>query len=361
MMIELDGSQLSGSGTLVRDGVSLAVLTGQELHLKNIRAKRDKPGLRPQHLKGVEACRHICDGKVTGAAVGSEEIWFKPGDVIKGGNYNFAIGTSGSATMLATILLPLGLFAEKPSVYHLTGGLFQDYAPSAFHLKYVLAPLLQTMGAEMEIEIIRPGYVPRGGGELLLKINPLKEKLKPLILPEQGSIIEVKGIALSSLLKQRRVSVRMAEECRKRLQNKGYNPSLEVIDDLEESPAFREAPVQPGAALAVWARTDQGGLIGADMAGAPRRPAEYIGRNVARSLVEDLGTGASVDRYLADQLIPFCALAAGKSEFIIPYVSEHVEARMWLAEMIIGATTEVFNNSLRIKGTGFLREGVEWV
>jgi len=359
-MIELDGSQKSGSGTIVRDAVSLAALTGRKLHLKNIRARRDKPGLRPQHLKGVEACRQLCRGELSGAEVGSKEIWFKPGPSIQGGHFNFDIGTAGSATMLASILLPLALFAEKPSSYNLTGGLFQDYAPSAYHLKYVLLPLLQAMGAELELKITRPGYVPRGGGVLALKVKPLKDKLKPVIHQEQGNIIGVRGIALSSLLQKRKVSERMAEECRKKLQAKGYHAHLEQVYDQKESPAFEEVSFQAGAALAIWARTDQGGVIGSDMAGAPRRAAEYIGRNVARYLIEDLKTGASVDRHQADQLIPFCALAEGTSEYIIPRLSEHLEARLWLVEEILGAKSEVKNNRLTIEGTGFLRGGEKW-
>ncbi len=354
-MIKLDGSQKSGSGAIVRDAVSLAALTGRELHLKNIRAKRDKPGLRAQHLKGVEACRQICQGELDGAEVGSKEIWFKPGPVIQGGNYNFDIGTAGSATMLASILLPLALFAEKTSAYHLTGGLFQDFAPSAYHLKYVLIPLLQAMGADIELGIIRPGYVPTGGGEMALKVNPLKTELKPVHLPEQGSITEIRGIALSSQLKKRNVSERMAEECRRKLEAKGFHPHLEVVYDLKESPACKEASLQPGAALAVWARTDQGALIGADMAGAPRRPAEFIARNVARNLIADLKTGASVDRYLADQLIPYCALAGGKSKYLVPGLSEHIEARLWLVEEILGVKTGVENHRLTIEGTGCQR------
>jgi RNA 3'-terminal phosphate cyclase (ATP) len=165
-MIEIDGGQESGSGTIVRDAVSLSVLAGKDLHIKNIRAKRDKPGLRPQHLKAIEASAQICQGRVEGAKVGSKEIKFRPGRVIKGGELNWDIETAGSAVMLALTVIPLALFAEKPSRYRITGGLFQDYAPSAYHLKHVLLPILRAMRAGLDLKIIQPGYVPQGKGQI---------------------------------------------------------------------------------------------------------------------------------------------------------------------------------------------------
>ena len=354
-MIEIDGSQKSGSGTIVRDAVSLSVLTGQELHLRNIRAKRDKPGLRPQHLRGVEACSQICQGKLEGAKVGSREIRFWPGEKISGGNFNFEIGTAGSTTMLASILLPISLFAERASTYRLTGGLFQDFAPSTYHLKYALFPMLKEMGVDAELEIIQPGYVPRGGGVIVIRIRPQREKLRPFILLEQGKITEINGIALSSLLRERKVSERMAKECQKELRAKGYNPKIEIVYDAKEDPAFKKASIQAGASLAIWAKTDTGCLIGSDMAGEPRRTAEFIGKQVAKDLIEDSESGATVDRHLADQLIPFCALADGVSEYLIPRMTEHVETRLWLVEKVIGAKTQVKNNHVIIRGAAYWR------
>ena len=54
-MIIIDGAAKSGSGTIVRYSVALASLLGEEIRIKNIRAGRDKPGLRAQHLKVVQA------------------------------------------------------------------------------------------------------------------------------------------------------------------------------------------------------------------------------------------------------------------------------------------------------------------
>jgi len=354
-MIEIDGSQKSGSGTIVRDAVSLSALMGQELHLTNIRARRDKPGLRPQHLKGVEACSQICQGELEGAKVGSREIRFRPGEKISGGDFNFDIGTAGSTTMLASILLPLSLFAKRASAYTITGGLFQDFAPSAYHLKYVLFPVLRKMGVDAGLQIIQPGYVPSGKGVTGIRVEPQRGRLRPIVLLEQGNIREIRGIALSSLLEGRKVSERMAKECQKRLKAKQCDARIEIVYDGKAGPAFRKVSIQAGAALAIWAETNTGCLIGSDMAGEPRRTAEFIGKQVARKLIEDLETGATVDRHLADQLIPFCALADGVSEYLIPRMTEHVETRLWLVERIVGAKTEVRNNHLTIKGIGYLR------
>jgi len=355
-MIEIDGSQKSGSGTIVRDGVSFSILVGEELRLKNIRAKREKPGLRPQHLRAIEASAQICQGQVEGAAIGSKTIEFKPGKVISGGEFEWDIGTAGSTTMLALSVVPLALFANGPSTYKITGGLFQDFAPSVYHLKYVLFPILKEMGINLDLEIIQPGYVPQGKGQIKVMVMPSEKKLNPVTLVDQGKLIEIKGLSLSSLLKTRKVSERMAKECRRKLKAKGYDLKIEVFYDTKEKPAYKRASIQAGASLATWARTDTGCLIGSDMAGARGRPAEFIGKQVVKNLIEDLDTKATVDRHLADQLIPFAALAEGWSAYVIPKITEHIETRLWLVEEILGAKTEVKNNLIQIKGIEYARE-----
>jgi RNA 3'-terminal phosphate cyclase (ATP) len=76
---------------------------------------------------------------------------------------------------------------------------------------------------------------------------------------------------------------------------------------------------------------------------------------VARHLLEDLKTGATLDRYASDQVVPFAALAAGESRFRIPHVSEHVQSSAWLSEEFLGAKVTVQENELVVKGVGFRR------
>jgi RNA 3'-terminal phosphate cyclase (ATP) len=343
-MINIDGGAKSGSGTIVRYSVALASLLGKEIRIENIRAGRDKPGLRAQHLRVVQACQEMCHGVVESASLGSKEIVYRPRERFRGGEYRWDIGTAGSTTMMAQTLLPLACFARKPSMFRLEGGLFQDFAPSAYHMKFVLLPLLEQMGVRVELDIIRPGYVPRGGGILEVRVEPAG-KLKPLNLTERGDILNIEGMALSSHLKEKRVSQRMAAECQKVLSSHGYKAEIEKVED--------ETSLQEGAALAIHAWTSLGNRMGSDRAGRPGRSSESIGRYVAERFIEDVKTGAGVDRYVADQLIIYAGLAEGVTRYSVPCVTEHVETNLWLIEEFLGARTEVNGNLLEIEGIGF--------
>jgi len=344
-MITIDGGTKSGSGTIVRYSVALASLLATEIKIQNIRQRRDKPGLRAQHLKVIQACAEMCHGVVENAAVGSKEITYIPRERFNGGEYEWDIGTAGSTTMFAQALLPLACFAEKPSKFRLEGGLFQDFAPSAYHMKFVLLPLLKKMGIQAELEIIRPGYVPKGKGIIEIEVEPV-EKLKPFNLIEQGKITSINGIALSSHLEEKKVSQRMAQECRKTLNAQGYKAEITEIYD--------ESSLQEGAALAIYADTSSGSVIGSDRAGRPGRRSESIGRYVAQNFMEDINTGATVDRYIADQLIIYAGLAEGTTRYSIPRITEHVETNLWLIEEFLGARTKISGNLIiEIEGIGF--------
>jgi RNA 3'-terminal phosphate cyclase (ATP) len=162
-------------------------------------------------------------------------------------------------------------------------------------------------------------------------------------------------------LAEQEVSDRMAEECSTRLEEAGYDAEIDAVYEASAS--------QKGADLTVWAETDSGVIMGSDRAGKLGRRSEEIGRYVAESILDDLKTGATVDRYVADQLIPFCAVATGASEYVIPSVTEHVETNLWLVERILGARTRLDGRRLQIEGVGdrvhraelFLGSGVSQV
>ncbi len=347
-MIEIDGAEKSGSGTLVRFAVALCTLLRQPLHMVRIRQKREKPGLRPQHLQAVRACAQLCSGRLEGDVPGSREIVYYPGEDLPGGSFEWDIGTAGSAVMMAFALITPALFSASKTQFRIRGGLFQDFAPSAFHMQKVLLPLLSRMGASLGLEMVRPGYVPKGSGEICLAVEPLRAPLNGFSMMDRGRVVKVGGIALASHLEREQVSLRMAEQCRALLRGKGYDPDIKTIDD--------ETAVQKGAALLLWAETDTGCLIGFDMAGRRGRRSESIAENVVRMFNEDIATDAVVDRFTADQLILFAGLASGRSSYRVPRITDHIESNLWLVEKILGAGTELDGRVISIDGIGFFRK-----
>jgi len=342
-VIELDGATHSGSGTLVRFGVALAALAGQPLRVVNAREHRPKPGLAAQHVAAVRACADLCQAETRGVEVGARSFEFVPGSHISGGEYAWDIGTGGSATMLALGVLPLACLASGPLRVRITGGVFQDFAPSPHHLAHGLLPLVARMGAAAELEVLRPGYARGGEGVIELRVRPAPRGLASLVLLDPGVVSEVRGAALASHLAERRVAERMAESCAARLAAAGLRARIEAVND--------DSAAGPGASLAVWAESSTGCRFGADRAAAPRRSSEAIGRFVADSLLEDLTSGATTDRHLADQLILFATLADGVSRFSVPRVSEHVESNLWLAQLF-GARAGIEGNRVEIRGLG---------
>ena len=77
-MLEIDGSQYSGSGTIVRQAVVFAALIGKAVRIVNVRVRRPKPGLRHQHVQAVEAIRQLVGGMTEGVVPGSMEFVFRP-------------------------------------------------------------------------------------------------------------------------------------------------------------------------------------------------------------------------------------------------------------------------------------------
>ena len=345
-IIHVDGAQRSGSGTIVRFATAFAALRRCPLHVTNARAKRQKPGLRPQHVAAVRACAELCGATTEGLAVGSREFTFIPGPKIRGGAFSWDIGTAGSTTMLALGILPVACFAEAPVTARITGGVFQDFAPSPHHMQHVLAPLLARMGAAVEVQVLRAGYVPRGGGVIELRVRPVRGALAPLCLSEQGVIREVSGIAFSSHLEARNVSERMAQACTAALSAAGFSAHIERTLDTAASHA--------GASLAIWATTSTGCILGADRAGALHRSSEAIGHFVAESLLTDLAAHATTDRHAADQLVLFAAVAAGSTRYVAPTTTDHLETNLWLAEQF-GAQGRCAQRGVEITGLGLRR------
>ena len=159
--LQIDGAMGEGGGQVLRSALTLSLLTGQSFRLVRIRAKRDQPGLRPQHLAAVQAAARLAGAEVRGDRTGSEEIEFAPGPV-RSGDYFFDIGTAGATSLvLQTLLLPLALAPAKSSVA-IRGGTHVPWSPCFHYLDRQWRPFLNHVGIPFDLTMTMAGFYPRG-------------------------------------------------------------------------------------------------------------------------------------------------------------------------------------------------------
>src|SRR5215210_9105276 len=185
-MLTIDGSTGEGGGQIIRTSLALSLVTGKPFRVERVRANREKPGLRQQHLTAVRAAAEIGSADVEGAAVGAREFTFIPGSVTPG-DYVFNIGTAGSATLVLQAILPPLMIAARSSTVKLEGGTYNVHAPPYDFLEKTFLPLVNRMGAQVLIELERYGFYPPGGGRFAVLIEPAA-KTQRLDLLERGGI-----------------------------------------------------------------------------------------------------------------------------------------------------------------------------
>jgi RNA 3'-terminal phosphate cyclase (ATP) len=184
-VITIDGAQGEGGGQILRSALSLSICTEQPFRIEHIRARREKPGLLRQHVTAVKAAADISDAEVHGAEVGSTTLTFKP-RTVRPGEYAFSIGTAGSCTLVLQTILPPLVTARSPSTIRISGGTHNKAAPPADFLARAFLPLLARMGATVNLNIVRHGFYPRGGGTIDVHVSPV-DRLHPIHLSERGA------------------------------------------------------------------------------------------------------------------------------------------------------------------------------
>ena len=198
--IIIDGSEGEGGGQVLRTSLSLSAITGRPVRIENVRGRRKKPGLFRQHLTAFKAAAEICDATMEGAELGSSEIAFHPGE-IKGGDYEFSIGSAGATNLVAQTLLPILSHAETNSTVRITGGTHNQWAPTFDFLDKAFLPQFRKIGGRASAELEAYGFYPAGGGAIRMSVKPTNET-HALSLEDRGARTGEKVIAIVANLSE---------------------------------------------------------------------------------------------------------------------------------------------------------------
>jgi len=311
-MIELDGSSGEGGGQILRSSLALAALTGRPFKLVNVRANRPKPGLQPQHLMCVKAAGAICGAVYKGASVGSSTLYFEPGPV-KPGTYTFSIGTAGAtALVLHTVYLPLALRTTTPSTLTITGGTHNTHAPCYHFNAITWGGYLKRLGIEIDQQMVRPGFYPRGGGEIRATVHPCP-RVRGLTLTTAPELTTAGGFSAVAGLPEG-IARRQARRLSVRLKSDGVESHIPLEEWEAANPGtvaavvFRQAPVP----------TLFYGL------GERGKPAEAVADDAADEALRYRAAAAPVDPHSADQLLLPLVFSPDASEFRTSEVTRHL-------------------------------------
>jgi RNA 3'-terminal phosphate cyclase (ATP) len=311
-MIELDGSFGEGGGQILRTSLTLALVTGKSFHLRKVRAGRAKPGLQPQHLMSVRAAASIGQATLRGAALGSSDLTFEPGDVVAG-KYHFAIGTAGATGLvLQTVCLPLALRGLVASELTIQGGTHVTTSPCFHFLDTTWRAYLEQLGLQVKLRMVRPGFYPRGGGVVEARIEPCP-RLRPLRLTERGPVARVTGFSAVAGLPTD-IARRQARRAVHRLRSAGVQAALDE----------QTWDGGPGTVLAVQLDTSPAPALFFGL-GARGKPAERVADEAVDQVVDFLKADpAVVDAHSADQIVLPLALAEDPSDFTVAAVTTHL-------------------------------------
>jgi RNA 3'-terminal phosphate cyclase (ATP) len=348
-MIEVDGSLGEGGGQVIRTAVALATVLSKDIHVFNIRAGRAEAGLKAQHLTGVKAAAELCSGQVEGLGIGATEFEFKPGR-LRAGAFKFDVGTAGSVTLVLQTLMPILAFSPGTIQLEITGGTDVKWSPPIDYLRLVKLPILEKLGYRAELELVRRGHYPKGGGQVRFSTHGAST-LHALTGGKSSPISRIHGISHAVAL-PRHVAERQAAAAKKTLEVADLpSPSidLEVVDDTRQ--------LGPGSGIVLCAQTKNGSILGSDALGERGRPAEEVGATAGKILVEEFQSGAVLDRHMGDMIVPYLVLAEGVSEVSIARVTQHTKTNIRVAEWLTGSRFDLegeidLPGKLRVEGLG---------
>ena len=334
-MILIRGDFGEGGGSIVRLSVALAATLKKPVKITKIRLGRKNPGLREQHLKGVRAVAELCNGTLNGDKLGSTEVEFYPGDSIKK-KVKVKVETAGSiGLVLQSLMIPCFFAKHDVEIDIQGGGTIGLHAPNLLYTINVLLPILAKMGLNAKIEIKKFGFYPKGGGNVKAVIKA--SNIKNLDLSERGKLKEINGVSVASdFLKKANVAERTTNEAKKLLVN--LNCPIKIKNGYVDS-------LCPGSGLILYAVFDNC-IIGGDAIGERGKRAELVGNEAANNLIKEINSKATVDEYLSDQLIPYMALAKGKSVIKVRELTKHTETNMWLVKQFIDVDFEIKDNEI---------------
>ena len=335
--ITLNGSHGEGGGALFRTALCMSALTQKPLSIDSIRGATRKPGIAAEDFALLQALIEACNAEVDDPQIGDKQLLFNPRRLPKALNFEHDISRSGSgrspgntlvvAQALAPILAKTGAYSTVTlhGETHNNNTLGFD----AFELSTIPSHLAQGLGIYPHIHQAGFGYA--GRGKVVIEIEP--SALNAISWPKRGGVIAA-GARISAADVHSQFVADSVTSCLKLLQESGLG---DQVDQIELS-----GP-EPGLSITFWIEFEHG--YGSSNACLPR--GGNVKESINRAWTEFQAftqTTATVDPYLADQLLIPACLADGQTAYTTSNITRRLKTMAWVIKQFIPI-------AITIKGT----------
>ena len=181
--LEIDGSFGEGGGAIIRLSAAFSILYDRPIIVKNIRKNRPKPGLRTQHLLGLESLKRLTNSNLSNCKGGSEEISFIPNTKQIKDKIDINVNTAASIGLLLQPIQIACLKFNNPETIHINidgGGTFGKWAPGLNYLSNVTYRIFGNSGLNFKTKILKYGFYPKGNARTHCIIKLPQNEVKPI-------------------------------------------------------------------------------------------------------------------------------------------------------------------------------------
>jgi len=210
-IIDVDGAFGEGGGQIIRNGVTLATILKKKIRVFNIRANRPNPGLASQHYESIRALLQLSGGRSSALSKGSTSFDLDPTPISNQSGpattnqqsetvleTTIDLKTAGSVTLCIQGILPYLLTLPNPFKITIIGGTHVLKAPNTDYMDRVFIPTMKSIGYSFDVDLIRPGYFPRGGGCVTLTApfrgQPALDKFPHFHFNDRGHLLQSNAI-----------------------------------------------------------------------------------------------------------------------------------------------------------------------
>lgn len=322
-LIELDGTYGEGGGALLRTALTMSTLTQQPFRLTHVRGGTHHPGMDLEDELIVQGMASACAAEVVGGSVGSQSIAFTPtrgiGPIALATGAGPTQGRGANSLVVLGSLLPILTRTGAYSELDIVG---ESYGPNTLTYDYFAEVTLRAgrcMGLYATSQLVVAGFGRENYGQVHLEVEP--GPINGVDWPSRGALRACRGVVTSAQLPPT-ISARAVSHLERLAHFAGIPLKIETADVSGSS---------PGSVITLWVEYEHG-LGGVASVGARGVRVETIAQAALDALVSFMMSDATVDSYLADQMLLQAIVANSPTHFTVPRLTKRLLTMIWVVK-----------------------------